>query len=235
MSARYLTACIEAIQIIIKSSKPAQSYNLSVQPTDTIADIKAHLASQSGAPPADVQRLLLKGKALADSKLLKEYSVKDGDTVNLMVKPGFDWDPSRPVAEPTPFPTLTPDPIPAPIPSPSLAPDSKPSRSHQRIPSVVLSPSPNSLTPIPGEKPVDIPLTLDSSTIGSPSQSNIPVSSYQITISQPQFWEQLLAFLLQVPHPPYFTLNSTLSEHNSPPRTMHISPLKTSYVLARVY
>ena len=33
----------------------------------------------------------MKGKALADSKLLKEYSVKDGDTVNLMVKAGVEW------------------------------------------------------------------------------------------------------------------------------------------------
>ena len=60
-----------------------------MQPTDTIQAIKAQLASEAGAPPADVQRLLLKGKALADAKLLKEYDVKDGDTVNLMVKPGF--------------------------------------------------------------------------------------------------------------------------------------------------
>ncbi|KAJ7275589.1 hypothetical protein C8J57DRAFT_1504899 [Mycena rebaudengoi] len=32
-------------------------------------------------------RLLLKGKALADNRLVREYSVKDGDTVNLLVKP----------------------------------------------------------------------------------------------------------------------------------------------------
>ena len=78
-----------------KSTKPVQVYALDVQPTDTISSIKAQLASVPGAPPADVQRLLLKGKALADSKILREYAVKDGDTINLMVKPGFDWDPSK--------------------------------------------------------------------------------------------------------------------------------------------
>lgn len=186
-------AAAEAIQIVIKSSKPPQSYTLSVQPTDTIADIKSHLASQSGAPPADVQRLLLKGKALADSKLLKEYSVKEGDTVNLMVKPGFDWDPTRPSA-PVPEQKSNPVAVSAPL---SLTPEpasSKP-RSHQRIPSVILSPSPNSLTPMGAEdRPVDIPLSLDS--IGPPNQANIPVSSYQTAVSQPEYWEQLLAFLL---------------------------------------
>lgn len=167
-----------------------------MKPTDTIADIKSHLASQSGAPPADVQRLLLKGKALADGKLLKEYSVKDGDTVNLMVKPGFDWDPTKPSAVPVPEPEPKQISVPAPL---SLAPesadpDSKRSRSHQRIPSVILSPSPNALTPTGEDKPVDIPLTLDA--IGSPNQGSIPVSSYQSTVSQPGYWEQLLGFLL---------------------------------------
>ena len=187
---------------MVKSLKPPQSYTLSVQPTDTIADIKSHLASQPGAPPVDVQRLLLKGKALADGKLLKEYNVKEGDTVNLMVKPGFDWDPQRsikidtvllPSVDTVPFPSSGSSLTPAPSLEP---PQPKASRSHQRIPSVVLSPSPNALTPLGDEKPVDIPLTLDSGTFGSPSQTNIPISSYQSTISQPEFWDGLLTFLM---------------------------------------
>jgi ubiquitin-like protein 4 len=176
----------EVIQIIVKSLKPPQTYTLSVERTDTIADIKSHLASQSGAPPVDVQRLLLKGKALADGKLLKEYSIKDGDTVNLMVKPGFEWDPQQLIQGIEAVPPFAP--------TPSLAPEPT-SRSHQRIPSVVLSPSPNALTPQGDEKPVDIPLTLDSSAMGSPSQVTIPISSYQSTICQPEFWDALLTFL----------------------------------------
>jgi len=177
----------EVIQITIKSAKPPQSYKLSVEPTDTIADIKSHLASEPGAPPVDVQRLLLKGKALADAKLLKEYSIKDGDTVNLMVKPGFEWDPQQSTrgvynisAPPSSLPSLAPEPTP---------------RSHHRIPSVVLSPSPNALTPLGDEKPVDIPLTLDSDTVSPQLQANIPISSYQSTVSQPEFWDALLSFL----------------------------------------
>ena len=102
---QYQSAGAGSINLTFKSTKPAQSYTLLMQPTDTISAIKSQLAAELGAPPADVQRLLLKGKALADGKLLQEYSVKEGDTVNLMVKPGFDWDPTKttsPLIVPTP-------------------------------------------------------------------------------------------------------------------------------------
>ncbi|EMD35647.1 hypothetical protein CERSUDRAFT_116388 [Gelatoporia subvermispora B] len=177
-----------SLSLVFKSLKPPKSYNITVQPTDTIADIKAQLASQPGAPPADVQRLLLKGKALADSKLLKEYNVNDGDTVNLMVKPGFEWDPSK-VADTLEAPSASGGTI-------TLLPasDSKTRSGHSRIPSVVLSPSP-SLSPAINEKVVDIPLTLDTSNIPSPSTSGPPHTTYHTAISQPAFWEKLYGFL----------------------------------------
>lgn len=193
-----LTRDSGAISIVIKSVKPPQTYTLSVQPTDTIQTIKTQLASEPAAPPADVQRLLLKGKALADAKLLKEYDVKEGDTVNLMIKPGFQWDPaatSKPeelrFEEPksedtTPTITLIPEPK-----------ESKSRSGHQRIPSVVLSPSP-SLTPIADEKLVDIPLVLDTSNIPPPSVGAAPDTPYHTIISQPEFWERLHNFLRYV-------------------------------------
>ena len=162
-----------------------------MQPTDTIADIKAQLAAVPGAPPADVQRLLVKGKVLADGKLLKEYDVKDGDTVNLMVKPGFHWDPTAVKEKATPEPAVASnDANPPPI---TLVPEQKDAKTrtgHARIPSVVLSPSP-SLSPIADEKIVDIPLTLDTSNLST----KLPDTSYHKTISQPEFWERLYAFL----------------------------------------
>jgi ubiquitin-like protein 4 len=164
---------------------------LSVQPTDTIQAIKSQLASEPGAPPADVQRLLLKGKALADAKLLKEYDVKDGDTVNLMVKPGFVWDPT---ATSTPEAAKSEESAPPTI---TLVPEPKESRArqgHGRIPSVVLSPSP-SLTPLADEKLVDIPLLLDTSNIPPSSISSAPDTPYHTVISQPEFWDRLYSFL----------------------------------------
>ncbi|KAI8974878.1 ubiquitin-domain-containing protein [Trametes punicea] len=191
-----------SIRVTFKSTKPAQAYTLDVQPTDTVAQIKTQLASVPGAPPADAQRLLLKGKALADAKLLREYAVKDGDTINLMVKPGFDWNPSK-VAVPAPAPASTSGPAPSASPAQeseviTLIPSPEPSKAtrggHGRIPSVVLSPSP-SLTASPGEKLVDIPLVLDTSAIPASPSSVLPDTPYHHTISQPAFWEHLYGFL----------------------------------------
>jgi len=172
-----------SITITFKSIKPPKSYTLSVSPTDSISSIKAQLAAEATAPPADAQRLLLKGKALADNKLLREYSVRDGDTINLMVKPGYNWDLSAP-------PTIS-------IPGSSMQVNTDAAkRSHSRVPSVVLSPSPSGAFSAGEEKPVDILLSLDTSTIPTPSLSpEASSSTYHDTISNPEFWQKLLDFL----------------------------------------
>ncbi|KAH0826596.1 hypothetical protein J3R83DRAFT_4957 [Lanmaoa asiatica] len=141
------------------------------------------------APPADAQRLLLKGKALVDTKLLKEYDVKDGDTINLMVKPGFDWDSTK-----TLFPTSEQDMNPSDTQSATKL---TPGHRHTRTPSIVLSPSPSvaSLEPERNLKPQDITLTLDASTIPTALLSPATRSSYQTTICEPAFWSRLLSFL----------------------------------------
>ncbi|KZT01047.1 ubiquitin-domain-containing protein [Laetiporus sulphureus 93-53] len=183
-----VAAPIGSLSITFKSIKPAKTYNLTVQSTDTISDIKSQLAAEPGAPPADVQRLLLKGKAFADGKLLQEYSVKDGDIINLIIKPGFDWDPSKVPAPSSPRIAegnivLLPEPA-----------QHKTRMGHGRIPSVVLSPSP-SISPSPGETLVDIPLILDTSNSPSSPQSPRINTSYYATISQPTFWEHIQKFL----------------------------------------
>ena len=183
---------------MFKSLKPPASFTLSVHPTDTVSSIKAKLASLPSAPPADAQRLLLKGKALADGKLLKEYTIKDGDTLNLVIKPGVNWDPTAPTPTPAPATTPTmssPSPNPNPFGSGSLDPHAKPKGRHQRIPSVVLSPSPSSESPGVVEK--DIMLTLDASAPSPVSQPET-LSTYHETVSKPEFWGRLYAFLQYV-------------------------------------
>ncbi|KAG5637670.1 hypothetical protein H0H81_003638 [Sphagnurus paluster] len=172
-----------SIAITIKSLKPAYSFSLQVNPTDTIAAVKELLAAQPRAPRADIQRLLLKGKALADAKLLREYTVKDGDTINLMLKPGSEWDPSSATATTTNSPTMS-------KPSAPLATPAR--RGHARIPSVVLSPSPSADQPHTPEK--DILLTLDSASLPGPIQTE-PLSTYGATVARPEFWERLWQFL----------------------------------------
>ncbi|KAF8182067.1 hypothetical protein BJ912DRAFT_854351 [Pholiota molesta] len=172
-----------SLSVTFKSLKPAATFTLRVEPTDTVAAIKAQLAAQPSAPPADVQRLVLKGKALADAKLLREYTIKDGDTVNLMVKPGHHWDPTAAPAPPAP-------------PRQKAHPQTARPKGgkHQRIPSVVLSPSPSSDTPGAVEK--DIVLTLDQ---GLPSSISRPesLSTFHDIVADPAFWERLYAFLRQ--------------------------------------
>ncbi|KAJ7244006.1 hypothetical protein C8J57DRAFT_1525288 [Mycena rebaudengoi] len=72
--------------------------------------------TRARVPPADIQRLL-EGKALADNKLLREYSTKDGDTLNLLVKPstgrGRQHIPSA-VLSPSPSAVAPPSDLPSP-------------------------------------------------------------------------------------------------------------------------
>jgi len=186
-----------SISLVFKSLKPTAAFTLSVHPTDTISAIKAQLAALPSAPPAEAQRLLVKGKALLDTKLLKEYSIKDGDTLNIAIKPGFNWDPTarpEPLANDTPMSTDSTSQPPG-FGSGSLDPKALPQHKgrHGRIPSVVLSPSPsydNLRSRSPVEK--DILITLDDPL---PSPQSETLTTYHQTVSKPEFWQRLLEFL----------------------------------------
>ncbi|TDL22700.1 hypothetical protein BD410DRAFT_193638 [Rickenella mellea] len=199
-----------SISITFKSIKPPRAFTLpSVNPTDSIAMLKAQLATQPGAPPPDAQRLLLRGKALADGKLLKEYDAKDGDSFTVMVKPGFQWDWNTSAPAPPAAVAATQPPAPAPTLAAAQSTDAdgdvqmklepdvsamKRKGSHTRIPSVVLSPSPSiSDSPMLGT-PTSIHLTLDTS--GIPTASELAEGdAFQRKMSSPAFWQRLHAFL----------------------------------------
>ncbi|KAF7325678.1 hypothetical protein MKEN_00417700 [Mycena kentingensis (nom. inval.)] len=168
------------LSVTFKSLKPAASYTIAVNPTDTIAAVKAALAAQPNGPPVDAQRLLLKGKALADAKLVKEYPIKDGDIVNLVLKPTPTSTSTTTTMDLGKLPTLTTE-MPA------------ASRKHQRIPSVVLSPSPsNDGAGTPNSVERDIILTVDAGSTESLAAKEL--STYHTTIAEPEFWERLLKF-----------------------------------------
>lgn len=147
------------------------------------------------APPLDAMRLLLKGKALADQKLLKEYSVKDGDTVNLMVKAGVEWDPTKPAPKPAAPAIVSPKPLAAAsgmLETTGSGAKAGGGKKHQRIPSVVLSPSPSNDSPEAEAQPrPDIMLELDNLDTTGPKE----VTSYHKVISNPGFWDRLHSFL----------------------------------------
>lgn len=144
------------------------------------------MAAQAGAPPADAQRLLLKGKALADAKLLKEYDLADGAVVHLMIKPGAIASPPAPA--PAPAAPVAVDAAAAaadvaPPPS-SLSATPVSRHGHQRTPSLTIT------TPQEGASPTEVPSEY---AFTSNSELASPVSSraFHETASNPEFWTKV--------------------------------------------
>lgn len=66
----------DVYHLTVKSLKPAFALELEASPTATIRDLKLRLADEypDRAPGPDAQRWILKGKAMGDNKLLKEFA-----------------------------------------------------------------------------------------------------------------------------------------------------------------
>ncbi|KAF7732783.1 hypothetical protein EC973_000057 [Apophysomyces ossiformis] len=76
----------KTLELIIKVLKPAAQFSLGhVLPTDTVATLKQHIYQIQPSYPPYRQRLLLKGKALADQKTLKDYAISNGSLIHLML------------------------------------------------------------------------------------------------------------------------------------------------------
>lgn len=169
---------LAALNLTIKSLKPALSLPLSASPLDLVSTAKTalHALHPTAVPPATHQRWLLKGKALADGSLLREYALEEGATVVLMIKAGY-------VAPPSPAPTADASASTAPQPiasEPAPADPTAPSA----IPTLTLSdPSSSSPHALP-------PTSFTSPTALPPSEAH-----YHSIISQPSFWTGLDAYL----------------------------------------
>ncbi|EJU02471.1 hypothetical protein DACRYDRAFT_94755 [Dacryopinax primogenitus] len=182
----------ETITITIKSFKPALSFSVSLSPLDPISQLKHQLALHPRAPPTDAQRLLLKGKALVDARLVKEYDITEGSTVMLMVKPGYEWTQAKPDDNPMEIDT----PPPPPGRSSTLSPGNQP------IPTLTLSteipsrpPTPSGPTPPPQLHTVPINTDILTASIPSTSPDAGTPAKYHQTISSKSFWTRLYGFL----------------------------------------
>lgn len=144
-----------------------------------------------------------------------------------MIKPSYNWDPNS---------TTTPTSTQANM-TPTFTTKENLKLGHSRIPSVVLSPSPSSVSPLAeNNKPLDINLTLDTSSIPTASSESSALSTYHSTISQPGLWDRLYSFLRYA----YFIFGIEYpliepAELNSQTRTMRSSPLRISYVQAKAH
>jgi hypothetical protein len=184
------------ISITIKCLKPPLTYTLSsISISDPISTLKATLSSSNpSAPPPDVQRLLFKGKALVDNKLLKEYEgITDGAVVNMMVKAG--WTPGSSSSTPS-------------LSSTSAVANEEtpraPGQSHTRTASS--SSIPSETPPADPTSPSAIP-SLTLSMPSSSQQTPMPINSTQVStvntttskhyhdvVADPRMWTELYAF-----------------------------------------
>lgn len=165
------------------------------------------------APPPSHQRLLLKGKALSDGKLLREYiqQTKEGGeevTINLMIKAGWPASGEQPVLEPLDTTVKgttshsTPPTVAAgsgdkpltPIPTLTLTPSPDLSMGAERTST---SPSHVSLPNLSSAS--NLPLLIPSSCVRAdrpspPLLARPPTQSPHQTLSNPTFWVELLSF-----------------------------------------
>ncbi|WWC87550.1 uncharacterized protein L201_002440 [Kwoniella dendrophila CBS 6074] len=167
----------DSVTVTIKCLKPSLTLPITANLTDTVTDLKSQIAkSSSSAPSVDSQRLLLKGKALTDTKLLKEYDIKDGATIHLMVKlvtssaPSTELKANELTSNEATFPP--------------------PSSSSPAPPALTITTSIDESSN-PG---TSMPLTnIDSAAPPLGPQPQVSSSSFHNTISDPQFWQKIHA------------------------------------------
>lgn len=74
------------IQVTVKVLKPSSTFTIgSLNPSDTVSQLKQRIYQQQSSLPVNRQRLLIKGKVLADQKTLEELSIAEGAVIHLMV------------------------------------------------------------------------------------------------------------------------------------------------------
>ena len=158
-----------SISLTVKSLKPSLSITVTAQLTDTVADLKALVAkSSNSAPPQDTQRLLLKGKALTDTKILREYDIESGSVIHLLLKPALAAAPQSPIPSPTPSHA-----------SPSDAP-----------PSLTIT------TSIDTDSKPGTAMALNLTDVSAPPrgpQPQVSSAAFHNTIADPQFWQKIHA------------------------------------------
>lgn len=82
----------------IKVLKPSSQFTIGgLTGSETVGQLKQRIYQQQSSIPVNRQRLLIKGKVLADQKTLEELSIQEGAVIHLMITAA----PASPTAAPS--------------------------------------------------------------------------------------------------------------------------------------
>ncbi|CAK0896284.1 unnamed protein product, partial [Prorocentrum cordatum] len=104
------------MQVTLKPLK-GETFEVEVSPQDSIGALKQKIAELKAEMPAEIQKLIYKGKILTDDATVEASAIKEGEFVVVMVAKAKAKEPTA-AAAPAPAPAAT-----APAPASGAAPD----------------------------------------------------------------------------------------------------------------
>jgi ubiquitin-like protein Nedd8 len=79
--------CLRGGTIIKVKTLTGKEIEINIEPTDTVDKIKERVEEKEGIPPVQ-RRLIFGGKQMADDETAKDYNIRGGDVLHLVLALG---------------------------------------------------------------------------------------------------------------------------------------------------